>query len=164
MRYTKNRLWRGKKRLALSFLGKRISIIDWALGLKGGDYVATCEGCNRRVKEINTLWINEGRFKRCKPNKTLIVYEVEVIDSNDNSHYCPGGGCVFPKQSVEEINAYYLECGRMLELHPNWLDGWVEMRANLLKKIEAVQTGQPIVDEFGEFLPKFDHASQILEN
>lgn len=42
------KLWKGKKRLAIK-LGiknrRHQELITWALSIKPGDYIATCEGC-----------------------------------------------------------------------------------------------------------------------
>jgi len=150
------RLWRGKSRLAKKFIGRSRSILEWAIGISPGDWIGTCEGCNRQVKEIEYIWENEGDFRRMKKNKTWVLFEVEFFDSKGGSHYCPGGGCAFPKQSSEMIEDYYKGWIRAFE-DPNTPicdDDKFRQKINLMK--EAFANGKSIVDGNGEFLPEFD--------
>lgn len=149
------RLWYGKKRLALKFIGWDRKILAWAMSVKPGDFIATCEGCNRRVTEVQPKWANEGYWKRGKPNRTWIVHEVQFTDSHGRWHYCPGGGCAYPKQTPAEVTAYYRHIALdkpniAMEKDWGWFDRFERIR-------QALRTGAPIVDEFGEFLPEFDH-------
>jgi len=103
------RWYKGKKRLAKKLLGKQLWLIKWALTIKPGDYIATCEGCNRKVTEVEYDWINEGLFRRGKKNKTRVICEVRFTDTNGQWHNCPGGGCAYPAETPEQVTAYFKE-------------------------------------------------------
>jgi len=130
--------------------------LEWAIAIKPGDWIGTCEGCNRQVTEVEPIWVNEGRFRRGKPNKTRVVFEVRFTDNHGRWHYCPGGGCAFPPESVEKIEAYYkawVADAKKEDLQ--WDDG--TFRARLARMEQAFAEGRPIVDSHGEFLPEFDN-------
>jgi len=141
------KLWEGNKRLALSFLGKRKEILTWAIGVRIGDYIATCEGCNRKVDDIEYIWKNEGASRRGKPNKTWVLDEVIFTDTNGRVHYCPGGGCALPKESIKEIEQYHRE---LIEEYKD--DKGARLSQRLLKMKDALDNGRPVVDEYGEYI------------
>lgn len=150
------RLWRGKARLGRdAYLVRNLA---WTLQLKVGDYVATCEGHNRKVAELRFHWRNEGVSRRRRPNRTWYLSEVEVIDSRGRYHTCPG--CVWLKETPERVTAYFK--GWIEELARSEAEG-VEFQlgedgaARLRAMATALDAGQPIVDEFGELLPAFDY-------
>jgi hypothetical protein len=166
------KLWRGKKRLAKKMLGPRAFSIDnpnrtvrllrWAMTIKPGDYIATCEGCNRQVASIEPQWKNEGRWRRCKLNKTWFLSEVCFTDTRGRLHYCPGGGCAYPKETPEEVTQYFREWaapGQEDSLR-QWFgeehDALQKSLEDLEKLRAALRDGRPIVDEHGELLPEFD--------
>lgn len=100
------KLYRGKKRLCKKLLF-RPKMLKWALTVKVGDYIGTCLGHNRQVAKIEYLWINEGLWSRCKQNRSWFLEEVIFQDTTGGSHTCPGGGCAFPPESVEQILEYW---------------------------------------------------------
>lgn len=140
-----------------------LELINWALTIKPGDYIATCEGCNRKVEEVNVWWESKTDFPHIQEyphldEKGYFIYEVEFIDTNGRIHVCPGGGCALPKETPEEVTEYF----RSIVSHdsPNSFSeeqekewGWCEKFEKIRK---ALAEGQPIVDEYGELLPEFD--------
>jgi len=97
-------LYKGKSRLCKKlFHSFDKDLLTWALSVKVGDYISTCEGCNRKVASIGYFWNNEGLWQRGKKNRNWFLSEVVFTDSNGRKHYCPGGGCASPKESNEMI-------------------------------------------------------------
>lgn len=161
------KLWKGKKRLAKRMLGSRLGsrfrLLTWALTIKEGDYIATCEGCNRKVTKIEVDWRNEGIWRRSRANKTWFVDEVCFTDTRGRLHFCPGGGCAYPAETPEEVTAYFREwafdeCAEERIRHWNGED--IERAERQIAEMNvmrvALQEGRPIVDEHGELLPEFD--------
>ena len=153
------KLYKGKKRLAMRHLyASKRKVLQWALTIKPGDYVATCEGFNRKVERIEYCWANFGLWHAKGQNKTWFLDEVIFHDTSGRMHYCPGGGCAYPKETNEQITTY-------------WRDGWVvpftkgivsewfkgdEGHAEQMKRMAAAfKAGRSIVDDFGELLPEF---------
>ncbi len=98
------KLYKGKKRLAKYFLPPwKQRILKWALSLKVGDTIGTCEGRNRTIKEIQIEWANEGKWRRGRPNKTWALADVIFTDENGRWHHCPGGGCVSEPYTEKEL-------------------------------------------------------------
>lgn len=168
------KLWKGSKRLAKRLLGRRafsinnpnnhVRLLRWALTIKEGDYIATCEGCNRKVADIEVGWNNEGFWSRSKPNNTWVVSEVGFTDTRGRIHYCPGGGCAYPAETPEEVTAYFRGWafdgdpeGRIRHWNGNDHERTNKQIAELRVLQEALRSGRPIVDEHGELLPEFDH-------
>lgn len=158
------KLYKGKKRLAKRFLrGGDQRILLWALSVKPGDYIATCEGVNRKVAEVEPEWINEGWWCRSKPNKTRILREVRFTDTRGRWHHCPGGGCAYPAQTPEEVTDYWRDYA-FDEREEDRIRHWYGKDEERIQKALAYQArlrgaledGQPIVDEHGEFLPEFE--------
>jgi len=159
-------LYKGKKRLAkkrLPVWSRRI--LQWALTIKSGDYIGTCEGCNRKVAEIELIYVNEGEFYRCKPNKTRLLHEIEFTDTRGQLHFCPGGGCAFPKETNEQITRLWSEWAfdekeKREERIRHWYGKDTKRIENLItywqKLNKALQAGHPILDKHGELLPDFD--------
>lgn len=151
------KIYKGKKRLAKKLLySRKKRLLEWAVTLQPGDWVASCEGCNRQVKDVTVTWVNEGEFNRGKPNKTWVVWEVEVLDTAGGFHTAPGGGCVMPPESVKEIEDYHHNFARAVKENPDYLSGFPELRESALKFKKALDEGRPIVDENGQYLPEFD--------
>lgn len=159
------KLYKGKKRLAMSMMPARHrKLMEWALSIKPGDYIATCEGCNRKVAKIDFIeWRNEGWWNRCKPNKTWFVGEVSFEDTHGNLHHCPGGGCAYPAETPQEVTEYF-RAWAFDKASEEFLFSWwgkdqdtINEGLETLRKFqEALRTGAPIVDEHGELLPEFD--------
>lgn len=158
------RLYRGKKRYAKRlYPGRSEQLLLWALSVKPGDYIATCEGCNRQVvsKEIDRA--NEGHWNRNRPNKTSVIHEVVFTDTRGRWHYCPGGGCAYPAETPEQVTQYFRE----YILHPeaeSEIRTWYGKDTDSINKAlerhhrfkDALLTGRPIVDAHGELLSEFD--------
>ena len=158
------KIWRGKKRLAMKAMTRqRRKLMEWAVSIKPGDYIATCEGCNRKVAKIDFVgWANEGDRRR-RPNKTRFVFEVAFEDTHGRLHYCPGGGCAYPAETPQQVTDYFrgwaFDPG--VENHISvWLSGDKakidDSMARLRRLRDALTNGRPIVDEHGELLPEFD--------
>lgn len=152
------KIWRGKKRLAIklgSHKPDHIEMMVWAMSIKPGDYINTCGGCNRQVAEIEPRWENEGHWSRSKPNKTWVLFEVGFTDVRGQYHICPGGGCAGPKYSLDElmIEKMFLY-GNEQRIAEAKVGGWWDERHDRI--YQAIKSGKPIFDEFGEFLPQFD--------
>ncbi len=158
------KLWVGKKRLAMRRMpAQHRRLMQWALSVKPGDYVGTCEGCNRKVAKIDFVdWVNEGTW-RGRPNKTWFVSEVSFEDTHGRLHHCPGGGCAYPPETPEAVTSYFrgwaFDKGSE-EFLSHWFAGQPEKieagLARLREFQEALRSGAPIVDEHGELLPQFD--------
>lgn len=142
-RKASKRLWRGKAKLARKQLFYDFS---YFVNVKIGDYIASCEGCNRKVADVKYYWENEGYFRRLKPNRTWYLHEIEFIDTNGHSHYFPG--CVSQPETVKEINDFHLAYLEVIK-HED------RNESDLLIS-KALENNQPIVDDFGEYLPEFD--------
>lgn len=186
-------LYRGNREIAIqywrddndsSYKRRMRKLLKWALSVKVGDYIGTCEGCNRKVTEIAPEFVeleefidveesgdgeshlvigsSDGEFK---PTDTEILREVQFTDTNGRWHHCPGGGCAYPAETPEQVTAFFREWAfdpKREERIRHWwgdkdqelqqaLDDWQQMLA-------AFKAGEPIVDEHGELLPKFDRA------
>lgn len=161
------RLWYGKKRLAKRLVREGTSytrLLRWGLTIKPGDYIATCEGTNRKVAEVEIEWKNEGRWRRGKPNKTWFLFEIVFTDTRGGWHYCPGGGCSSPAEPPEVVNRYLTNYA-LQQLTPEGrqsLEEWTrpedlpKVLERLARTEQAIKEGRPLVDEFGEILPEFD--------
>ncbi len=103
------KLYKGKKRICLKHLCSEFKrLLKWALTINVGDYIATCEGCNRKVAKIEYIWYNEALWRgKNKPNAHWWLAEVALTDTNGRYHVCPGGGCALPKETVEQIKSYF---------------------------------------------------------
>lgn len=85
----------------------------WAINLKEGDLVNTCQSkWNRVVKEIKIYW-EKQEFPETKKGwkyrpGSLLVDAICIEDTCGYSHYFPGGGCVGKPEtfSKEEIESY----------------------------------------------------------
>lgn len=142
----RGKLWRGKKRLAVPMVNESdidTQLLRWAMTVKPGDYIYTCEGCNRKVEEIEVLWANEGLWNRRRRNNTYFLREVEFTDTHGRIH--DATNCAYPPVSVESIVKYFREFP-VEEWEPK---GFILPPA--LK--EALRSGAPITDVHGEFLP-----------
>ena len=144
------KIWTGRKRKAFKHIWKRrVPILNWAISINPGDWIATCEGTNRQVKNIEYHWITLGQ-------RTSVLFEVVFTDAHDTIHYCPGGGCALPRESIEAIEAYYKNWIKAAEDNSfAWDDGSFKNQLELMK--ERFEAGKSIVDENGELLPEFDH-------
>jgi len=159
------KLYAGKKRLAMRMLpALHRRLIEWALTIKPGQYIGTCDGCNRKVAKIDFVeWRNEGLWRRSRPNKTWFVAEVTFEDTHGYLHHCPGGGCAYPAETPEEVTRYFREWAFAKESEEFLAHWYVGQRdkieaglAKLRRFQDALRTGAPIVDEHGELLPEFD--------
>lgn len=121
-----SKIYNGKKRVAYKYIVKSyIPILKWALTVNVGDYIATCEGCNRKVASIKYEFTNIG--------KQRVLNEVVFEDTNGGIHYCPGGGCAYPKETRDQVVAYQDHLLADTELCKGW--GFVKHE----------------VDEYGEY-------------
>lgn len=147
------KLWKGKKRLALKHLwkGKR-HVLEWAITISPGDWIATCEGTNRQVKEVEYSWFHVGK-------RTKVLSEVWFTDTRGGTHCCPGGGCALPKETIPEIETYYKGWIEAVNEDPDCISGW-DPEGKFKRTLEGMQKkfeeGNTIVDEHGELLPEFD--------
>ena len=119
------RLWKGKRRLFMPKFRNQYTLYEWALSIKVGDYVAVCDGCNRKVKEIKYIAERLPIYRswkkidacfdvlKCIPErrKGYYIKEIIMVDLNGNQHIFPGGGCVLPKETNEEIYSFHKEIG-----------------------------------------------------
>jgi hypothetical protein len=158
----KPRLWTGKSRLGKKIVGRYRKILEWAVTIEPGDWIATCEGCNRQVTDIEIYWINEGLSRTTRnyeaghrKNKTWAVEEVRFTDTRNRWHSAPGGGCAFPKETNEQIEAYYKAWIKQAKQDKLMWDD-EKFHARLAKMEQAFASGLSIVDENGQFLPEFD--------
>ena len=146
--------WRGKSRLAKKYYG-RSKILDWAISINPGDWIATCEGCNRQVANIEYEWCNVGDwFKKPRDASTWVLREVIFTDTHGTTHCCPGGGCALPRESIEAIEAYQKEWADYIlnnsERHSK------ETIEAASRNNDALKNGGSVVDKNGEYLPLFD--------
>jgi hypothetical protein len=159
------KLYKGKKRLAMRMMSARHrDLMQWALSIRPGDYIATCEGCNRKVAKIDFIeWRNEGWWSLRRPNKTWFIGEIDFLDTHGRLHACPGGGCAYPAETPEQVTNYFRE---------SILDPGAEEQirfwfgkdqaaidkalAHNQKFKDAFKSGKSIVDNHGELLPEFD--------
>ena len=153
------KLWRGKKRIALKWLASwEKPQLEWAINIKPGDWIGTCNGCNRQVVDIQYRWYSSRCYNPCGTNiKTQIISEVRFEDTNGRWHYCPGGGCAFPVESIDEIESYYKGWIKLAKKDTSalcWDDGKFESELKRMEKI--FNAGDSILDNNGQFLPEFD--------
>lgn len=184
-----NVLYKGDRSIAIEYFRQdrdgnkyyrnKRKLLKWAMSIKVGDYIATCEGCNRKVTEIEPEYVeletyldeesDLGRLvfgERVEPTGTLVLDEVRFTDTNGRWHHCPGGGCAYPAETPEQVTKYFtdwaVDPGREKQIRHWWgekpenaerlqqeLDSWQQM-------LRAITAGAPIVDEHGELLPEFD--------
>jgi len=145
-------------------------LFKWALEVKEGDYIGTCEGCNRKVTEIEADFIDVNEFRE-KPHtgpETFILYEVQFTDTNGRWHHCPGGGCAYPAKTPEQVTAYFREWAfyekreeRIRHWHGKDERAAEKVIADWQKLLKALKSDQPIVDEHGELLPEFDYSGRV---
>ena len=153
------RLWKGKGRLLKQhFWENKIRLLQWALKLQSGDYFGACSGCNRKVGTIEPVWMNYGQWhgKGRNHSKSWFINEVKITDTLGCSHFCPGGGCAFPKETAERIRDYNTRfvIDRLKEFESPSVTPWDDEELPILKRqMEKIHSGHQIVDEFGEFLP-----------
>lgn len=166
------RLFRGDKATALKYFGNRArdaELLLWALDVKPGEYIATCEGCNRRVAESKPRYTYVHVYVEGVPetDETQVLHEVRFTDTKGKWHHCPGGGCAHPKQTPEEVTEYQSEWAFDPE-YPENLKEWYgtsaeagprieRAKAKWIQMRETLERGEPIVDNFGELLPQFDN-------
>jgi len=94
-----SKIYKGKKRIALKGTSMWMrKVFNWLINTKPGDYVATCEGCNRKIAKIE--------YKVVRYRKHQTISGGSITDTNGRNHSCPGGGCALPPETPEEINAY----------------------------------------------------------
>lgn len=163
----KKKLFIGKTRICRPLIRADEELLLWACSIKPGDYIATCEGTNRKVAEVVPHWQNVGRWLNCKvidnkvvngrTNKHWYMDEVRFTDTHGRWHYCPAGGCALPKETPEEIAAFQFNFAKAV------LAGKIEYykedevsQQHYQMIFDYVSQGKAIVDEFGELLPELD--------
>jgi|GEM_PF-6263175 len=163
------KLYRGKKRLAKRYLGKRDSeLLRWALTIKPGDYIGTCEGSNRQVTSVEVQWSNEGVWSRGKPNRTYFLDQIRFTDTNQRWHHCPGGLCAFPAIKPEEVHRWWTTAledriKNQEEFEKLYQpEAYPEVISRVLELDKAVKEGCSLVDSFGEILPQFQEVVNLL--
>lgn len=156
----KKRLYVGKKRLCHPYIFNE-HLLRWACSIKPGDYIATCEGTNRKVAEVLPEWCNHGLWKSDKPNSHWFLSEVRFTDTNGTWHHCPGGGCALPKETPEQVTAFQVGFAKwILSGEAEWYkdDDKAKKHAELL--LSYVEQGKAIVDIYGELIPELDSRYQ----
>lgn len=155
-------LWKGRKREAKRLLGgvKRQEQLRWAMSIEPGDYIGTCDGCNRQVTDVEIGVSNAGTWLRGRAGRTEVVTEVRFTDSLGNWHFCPGGGCAYPPKTPEAVTEYFRGWAYNSEdMLRDWFGSDEKRLQHSLDRMrsmrEALVSGQPIVDEHGELLPEF---------
>lgn len=96
------RLYRGRitKRFAKKYLGKRIwKKLQWAITLKEGDVVHTCDGYNKNITKIEFEYIDHIRGKSMK-GRTLIV---DCVLNFEDDSVCSVTHCCSPAWTKEQI-------------------------------------------------------------
>ena len=159
------RLWSGKKRLAKKHLKEGsyfTKLLEWAVTVKPGDYIFTCEGNNRKVASVELIWENEGRWNRNRENKTYFLSEVCFTDTHGTIHYCPGGGCASgakdPKKISDSLIRHYqaMQESDLEKWYTKNSDPHIQAVNQLKIMKDAISAKLPLVDNFGEILPEFD--------
>ena len=168
-------LYQGDRRAAVEYFrtsrGRyNRSLFKWALEVEVGDYIGTCEGCNRKVTEIEPQFVNANYFRE-NPHtgpETFVLYEVQFTDTNGRWHHCPGGGCAYPAETPKEVTTYFRQWAfnekreeRIRHWHGKDEKAVKKAIADWQKMLKALEAGRPIVDEHGELLPAFDHAGRV---
>lgn len=149
------RLYVGKKRLCHPFISYDEPLLRWACSVKPGDYIATCEGMNRKVAEVVPEWRNHGFYTSDKRNSHWFLQEIRFTDTRERWHYCPGGGCALPKESPETVTVYQTGWAKwILSEESAWYkdDEAAKKHAELL--LSYVEQGKAIVDCYGELIPE----------
>lgn len=122
-------------------------MLHWGAGLKVSDVVATCMGFNSRIAAITPeiKRVNNGR-------NGWFVNDIKLTDDEGHLHWvASGGGCVLPKETVEQINKYW-------QFTDEEFQDWEEMGYNtpFTHAIRAaLKQGKPFVDSDGVLLPEF---------
>lgn len=105
----------GKKRSVVNKYGShRRKILKWAITIRPGDYIATCQGYNSKVISIEYFWRDyrvSETGKVCKLRRGRMLYEVCFKVTGGLFHYAPGGGCAGPKETNEQIIAFHVDNG-----------------------------------------------------
>lgn len=168
-----DKLYKGERAIAIGYFrerGPRLrKLLKWALTVKVGDYIGTCEGCNRQVEEIEPIFIDVMEFQDSDEEEgtetgTQILYEVMFTDTNGRFHYCPGGGCAYPKESPEQVTNYFKSVTLRPEREQELRHWFGKNNKDLQKALDrlgkfraAFAADKPIVDKDGELLKEFDN-------
>lgn len=123
------------KRIAKKKIGRYWRKLNYARHLKPGDLVSTCEGVNRRVKEITPdwkWWKNQGwgrkfdgEFVYFKRGEFVIDFDIFTTTGGSCSAvHC----CTFPTETREQIvdywkNWYFPEQLDPLNIHSLYIFG-----------------------------------------
>jgi len=125
------KMWKGKKRIALKGTSKWMrTVYKWLLNAKPGDYVATCEGCNRKIAKIEYEVIQYGKHR--------VLNGGGITDTHGRWHSCPGSGCALPPETREQLAAYQDAMNADEAFCKEW--GFVKRE----------------IDEFGEYIDKLE--------
>lgn len=122
--------------------------ILWGASLKPGDVVASCTGFNVRIATIEPhrvhahYWLGNG-FSR----NGWWIQDFRITDSEGDWHTLPGGGCVMPRETVDQIRAYW--CGFDENYHESFHNDFTRAVH------AAFESGSYPVDADGVLLPEF---------
>ena len=144
------RVWRCRKRLAKKLCHPASwRLQEWMRSVAVGDYIATCDGCNRKVAGIEYL------VRRWRGHKVIshlkIMDEILFTDSRGHWHHFPGGGCAYPVEDRETVISYFRELTHDAELMNSF-----DTNGRLTSIKDALDSGVSIVDDYGELLPEFE--------
>lgn len=128
-------------------------LIKWALSVKPGYYINTCDGCNRKVASIDFIDYDDNNQVR----------EVSFMDTHGRLHHCPGGGCAGPPWTYDAVLNFYKEhylSDWIIASTKTWFGEDKKALSKALKRIrkirKALNSDTPIIDEFGEILPEYE--------
>ena len=162
------RLFKGDAKIAAQhFVDKwPRDLLLWALDVRVGEYMATCEGCNRKIASKELIYVDADQYGDEdweQDDDTQILHEVTFIDSRERYHTCPGGGCAYPKETPEQVTPYFKDWAFNEEVETG-IRRWYGKETEKLEKViadrdrmqAAFNAGRSIVDEHGELLEEFD--------
>lgn len=129
--------------------------LRWAVTLKPGDIVASCEGFNCIVASATVIKIYKTGsvgYAYCSTGNGWIINEVEVIDTNGLIHYFPS--CLYRPETVAEIMCWW-----------NDMQSITSEKDKFGKLIRSrLNNDLPIVDERGVLLPHLAQARKDISD
>lgn len=148
-------LWKGKKRyFSKRYRPARAKKLLIGLSLKPGDIIHTCFGFNQVIKEI----LPEANTWTHQDVRNLFDFDITTEDGSSHSWM----HCCGPKTSKEEIEDHWFSEFKNPPTDPNertWGSFESEMserQRNFYHWVKKMyETGQPICDDVGLFLPEY---------
>lgn len=132
------RWYHGKKRVVCKTFNLQFRrVMAWAVNVKPGDYISTCQGCNRKVELVRLLRVNIGR-------RTRVAIDADFVDTH-GCHHDPVT-CAGPPWTVAQVISNFRSYKQLRDFPDD----------NLRRIHERLDAGLPIVDEYGELLPELD--------